>query len=392
MSRSVLKAELGLEILGLNEDTGVSILKGSALPGNDSGLQDASSIGSMYLRDTGEIYQKIANAGAEADWERYAKLSDVQALDWKKKVKVLTADAAPIEGAVKDATTFSDNDAPSLSGSDFSVGDRIIFGNGGTPKIGEVSGISSDDLTITYIGVEALATNHTFVVDKYLPDSANQENQAIIHYDGSATLIKLADVDWALATGINLSGSYVPSAGNVVSGDTVEAAVAKLDGNLDNASSILGADVQSDSDMGAYSGGILTDNQDAKANIQELSDHIEAQPIPVPSSVSGITTVQTIAEVVVDDIRASKYLVSITLVSDESKMESFELLCGHDGTSSSDASNVDDTLYAKLKLGGGVVATVLVDLNGAGAAQTMRLRVSAPSAVNVKATRIDVAI
>ena len=46
----------------------VDILFGTALPGGDSGEQDASPIGSIYMRTAGSIYKKITDTNALADW------------------------------------------------------------------------------------------------------------------------------------------------------------------------------------------------------------------------------------------------------------------------------------------------------------------------------------
>ena len=48
------------------------------------------------------------------------------------------------------------------------------------------------------------------------------------------------------------------------------------------------------------------------------------------------------------------------------------------------------TKYAKLKLGAHFDHSLLVDVNGTGAAQEMRLRASAPAAITINATRIEV--
>ncbi len=71
MARVGFSVEKLLEILDENGISGVQILKGSGAPGGDTGEQDASPIGSIYLESTGQVHVKIANAGAAADWFSY---------------------------------------------------------------------------------------------------------------------------------------------------------------------------------------------------------------------------------------------------------------------------------------------------------------------------------
>ena len=63
----------------------------------------------------------------------------------------------------------------------------------------------------------------------------------------------------------------------------------------------------------------------------------------------------------------------------------------HDGIiapgTPADAANIDDALYAKLKIGATFNQVVLIDINGVGASQTMRLRVSASAAITASARR-----
>ena len=60
----------GLRIYDPNLDTSVDVIKGNGVPGGDTGVQDDASIGSLFLRDSGELYKKRANGGAPSDWDR----------------------------------------------------------------------------------------------------------------------------------------------------------------------------------------------------------------------------------------------------------------------------------------------------------------------------------
>ena len=79
--------------------------------------------------------------------------------------------------------------------------------------------------------------NDTFVVYNDLLDSGDEhENSAMYHIEPGTpkTAIKIGDIDWDQATGINISQAYVAGAGGetVVGGDSVQQAVQKLDGNI----------------------------------------------------------------------------------------------------------------------------------------------------------------
>jgi hypothetical protein len=135
----------------------------------------------------------------------------------------------------------------------------------------------------------ALSANDTFIANNYLPDSPGaQEGKAIVNYNGSV-MLKLADIDFAIATGINLSGSYAAAAGNVLPGDTLEAAVAKLDGVNDAQDTLLGT-AQGALDLGTFTGAIISDNNSVKGALQELETSLESTNVDVADliTLSGV--------------------------------------------------------------------------------------------------------
>lgn len=387
MSRDLFRAEIGVAITDENSDAESHILRGTAVPGGDSGLQDAAPIGSQYLKDDGCLYMKTANAGATADWKKYATLDDVNSLQWRDKVKAVTATAAPSEGGTVDVTAFTDDDGTTLTAGDFADGDYIVFGFGGTEVIGQISGaLVGNNATITYVGVDPLSASDTFVTQYYLPDPDGQEGYAIAHYDGTDVL-KLADFDWALATGINLTGSYTPVGGDVTAGDSVEVAIAKLDDNLDDLTAAVGV-AQGDQDMGTYTGSIINDNESAKQNLQQLETYLEGLAVPVSATQAAVTTLVTLDSVVVDNVREVKWMAHGVLDSDNSRVRAVEIHAIHNGTASADASAVDDTTYAKLKEGANFGAKFHVNLIGTGGSQVMALQVEASAAATFKSLRL----
>ena len=105
---------------------------------------------------------------------------------------------------------------------------------------------------------------------------------------------------------------------------------------------------------------------------------------------TNVTTEVSLDEINCKDMYAVKWLVHVSLNSDPAKMQAFEMFAAHDGSGSADATDVDDTIYAKIKIGAAFNFVAAVDLNGAGSSQVMRLRVSASAAVTVRAQRIGV--
>jgi len=286
MSRQLFAVEKGVRLYGENSlALSVDILFGSAAP-DGLGDQSAASIGSLYLRTNGELYQKIANAGNSADWQLNGATSAVVG-NWRpERVRVVTNDTVSAGTRNLSTTPFADDDSPLLTAADFAVNDYVIGDADGTPALFRVSAVSAPNITLVAAS-SPLVAEDTFVAVSYLPDSPGaQENRAIVNYNGSV-IVKLADIDWAIATGINLSGTYAAASGNVAAGDTVEQAIAKLDGVNDNQDSLLGM-AQGSTNLGTFTGTIIPDNQTVKQALQSLESEIENGG---HSSLTGVTTI-----------------------------------------------------------------------------------------------------
>lgn len=370
--------------VSLSSDQGASFYIGEGAPSADA------DIGSTY-RDltSGHIYQKNASGAGADKWIRQANTNDLLAIKFRsEKVVAATGDVAPASGSSIDlvANPFGDDEAPLLVAADFVVGNHIIFGVGGTPKLMRVSAVNAPEITVVDAD-DALEAQDKFVVQNFLPDSpGDQEVQALVEYTGS-DIIKIGDVNWNFADGIGMATTYAAASGNVTSADTVNSAIQKIDGNVDALEAAVGV-AQGATDMGAYTGNILTDGQSAKENIQELSDAIES--VVKKSEQLGVTAEVTLDEILVDDFESAKWFVTCSLVSDRSNKRSYELFAMHNGHVGADASAVDGAPYNKLKLGAEFTHSISVDVSGIGAAQVMRLRVSASAAVDFKATRLSV--
>jgi hypothetical protein len=93
---------------------------------------------------------------------------------------------------------------------------------------------------------QQVAAGDTFIVKNDLLDETDgAEGSAIYHIEeGTPKLaIKIGDLDWDQATGINISATYTrgPGSETVVTGDSVEAAIQKLDGNIEDNSTASAA-------------------------------------------------------------------------------------------------------------------------------------------------------
>lgn len=387
MSRTGFEVEKFLSMVSENGDSGVKMLFGSAIPGSAADENSAEQ-GSVYQRTNGEFYQKILAGSGTDKWIRLVTTQDLALFSWRDiTVRAATGDADP--GATHDigTTPFTDDEGTQLVGADFAIGEYILYGVGGTPKLKEITNIATNVLTLADAD-PALANNDMLIVRNYLPDSGDdQEKQAMVLYNGSS-IVKMADFNWELATGINISSGYSPASGNVTSADTVESAIEKLDGNVDALTSTVGVS-QGDTNMGTYTGTTITDNQSAKQNIQDLETALEA--IDVNLSTAAITTEQILDSINVDLYKGAFWELVVSLDSDPSRVRMMTISAVHDGViapgTPADAANVDDNAYGKLKIGATFDYNLSVDLNGTGAAQVMRLKASAAAAITVVSKR-----
>lgn len=248
-----------------------------------------------------------------------------------------------------------------------------------------------------------------------------------------------APADWqnVLSSGV-LSGGYAPVNGDPTAGDTFEQAIAKLDGNTRDIQSALGipqGDVdfgtftgtllsdnqtakqlfqiletavqeidvnvndlvtltgvpENSTDLGTFTGSVISDNNTIKGALQELETFAESISGGTAITVSGITTLQDIDTVLVDDVHAVEWEVVVWEEATPTNKQFFKITALHDGTASADAVNVDDTKHTRLRHGGNFNNVFVVDLNGTGVTQTMRLRASSSTAgIALEARRTSV--
>lgn len=392
MSRDLFNLEKGIGIFTENSDAGVYILTGTGTPGGDSGIQDAAPIGTLFLRQSlGIAYIKESTSNNTfADWK---SLTDVQLdeLRWRnEKIIVATSDAISDPGDI-DPDAWADNDG--FDANDLATNGFLFIGDlNGTPTIYEITDDSDPNALVAVAIPQVIAENDTFIVQNYLPDPAGQEDQAIIHFPTTTSFVKIGDVNWNFADGINMAAGYAAVNGTVSSDDSVNSAIEKLDGNQ---LGILTANGLSagDTDMGVYTGNIITDNSVQTVVNQELESAIEAANFNASVAVPAATATD-IGAVLVDDFNYIEYEVFIYESGDQDKREGFKFTLMHDGTTSADATDADFTVHTKLSFSGNKVAGLSVDfsLSGTGVAQTIAMELTTTNACVAKVRRTAVVL
>lgn len=285
MARDVMDTELGYAISALNGDRQVYLISGTNAPDGTSGKQQEAPIGSLYIRSgSGELYQKIANAGAPADYQLNSA-TGVSLGNWRPE-RVDAHTGQVLVAGITDPTGWSDNDG-GFDGTGATVGHYILDGNCALWEITAVGGASSITLAAA---ATPPAADDMFAVKHNLPDPIGQENQAIIVYDGTSC-IKVADVDFANASGITVDAGYTPGSGDPVGGESVLVSLQKLDGNNDAQDSVLGT-AQGDTNLGTFTGDIISDNGSVKSGMQEL----ETELVDTRDNVDDLITLSGVAE------------------------------------------------------------------------------------------------
>lgn len=388
MSRALHQVEKGIRLLKENTDAGagnsIDYIFGAGAPIGTTGETDDAQIGSIYSNTTnGAIFKKIANTSSASDWSELGNVN-FSNLRWRNEtVRASTNDT--LSAGALDPTTLTDNEQ-GLDDTAFSVGDFILGNVDGAPQIFEVTALpGSPNITLSGISgnTQPITDNDTFVVQNHLPDSpAAQEGQAILHFpSASGAAVKIGDVNWDIATGINISGGYTPGSGNVTSSDSVESAIQKVDGVNDAQDTALGLS-QGDTNFGAFSTAaslLLAASQSAKQLFQRIGDLI-AQLRGV--TVSGITTITDVDTVPVASVKSVKWLIEAFLEATPANRKAFEVFALNDGV-----ADADDTNYARLRVGSNFNVSITVDVSGG----NMRLRAATTgTAITVTARRIEV--
>ena len=165
-------------------------------------------------------------------------------------------------------------------------------------------------------------------------------------------------------------------------------------GNVANLITLSGV-AADETDLGEFSGTIIPDDSDIKESLQALEtavDALDSEVVQTSANAIGADAV-VLDEVKVDDYLSCEWLLTLQLDADVSKRVTMKVIAQHDGKAAADAVNVDDAVYAKLKLGVAFTHVVAVALAGSTTTQTMQLKITGAASAGVisaRATRIGV--
>lgn len=440
MSREFYGLEKGIDIYAENGDLEIRIITGTAAP-IGTGEQSVAPIGSLYIRSgTGEFYQKEANAGAPGDWVLNGSASAVVGKWRSETVSIVTDDTQGAGTRDIVASPFSDDDGSVLLPADYIVGEYIISDADGSPALLEITakgGTGDKDVTFAAAGT-ALVAEDTFVAKFYLPDADGGENRAIVNYNGS-TVVKLGDIDWDFATGINLSSGYTAGNGSLSSADSVESGMEKLDGNqqdIQTASGIaqgavdygtftgvtipdasdnkealqaletaheslssavteidgnvddlitLSGVAENATDLGTFTGTVIPDSSNNKEALQALETQVEAnkQQGAGPADIAQ-NTPTVVDTVLVDDCQSVEWEVTAHDQGDPTNVQILKIEALHNGHAGADASLVKDNVFAKMKLGSNFNLQASAVISGSGIAQTIGLELETSDADGIR--------
>ncbi len=352
---------------------GVYTLSGNGLPGASGGQADTAPLGSLYTdRDTSRLYRKKAAGTGTDKWVYIPDQDDVDtariSMPWQDPADLLDdtpyADLAAAETAVNSGT---------IDGEAVADGTRILFtaisGDGGTVRV--VQGTVGVDATL----VED--ENAADVGDAILIKSGTSEGMEMVYRADGWQPTNLRNrtevVNHRGYTGKPAGGAILPqytSVTQIASNDDLTAAIGKLD-------AVSGADPAS---------GVHFDPTDPLNTKLAKHDGLLALIAQVFEE-NDVTTTRTIDSLTADSVGNVVYHVIVTQTADPSIMWSGRISAVHDGHAGADASKVLTSVSDVNKTGPMPGLDVDIDLDGTGAAQVLRLRVSSNNAVHVKAVR-----
>ena len=256
---------------------------------------DSEVTNTNYVSTSSSIFKNLSDLDGQVKANADAIAGMGGALQWRYACVCITDDgdlrSASDGVTLSTLLPFSDDEGTALVIGDFSAGNWLlsrhtsgtdklwkVYDDGGTLKLSDGTGTTAPSTE----EFDALGTGDAFIVLNDLVDSpADQENESLWVYNGT-DLTKVGDIDWGVATGINLSGTYTAAASGsstaVAASDSLETAIGKLDGAQKDILTTLGVS-QGDTNLGAIGGGagadeILTDTETVKSALIKLGDEI----------------------------------------------------------------------------------------------------------------------
>jgi len=356
MAQNKFDVEVGFQI-----DSGVTWTRGTGDPTADE------PVGSLYTDDaTNAAWLKASAGSGTANWRKQASEEFVNGVVdgrvWRDPARVKEdtnfANLAAAEAQLNGAGTFdgvSVVDTDRILFTDIVGENKNVFIVNGTPGAGatlvEDTNLASDgDALWVQEGSTHADTSWAFNGTAWVQTNAGDQTE-------------LAFIRTFIGKAAAGSETPIYSSNNFVTDATsLETAIGDLD-----------AEAQ-------------LNRTDTDANTAKLAD---ARTVSVSNNVTGIVTLDSVN---VDAVASVKWFVYAqgNLVGDAPKKRVVEMHVTHDGHlvgGGADAANTDENVTSKLKLGASLGITYTIDLNGVGASQVMRLRVTASTASDFKAIR-----
>ena len=234
-----------------------------------------------YAQDatTNEFYLKTAGVWAKTGLS--ARVDNIESgIRWIPGARAFTAITGLTVGAL--GATGSPAAVTDRGSLVFVSGDRLITADGLVFVFGGASWSA-----VTAPNNTPYKNGDTAFVQTFFPDASNANGVALVQWSSVNVVGKIADFDFELANTINVSAGYTPGSGNPAPSESVEAILQKIDGNVDAVNASLGT-AQGASNLGAFTGGTVTDNTTVKGAIQEIVTKSRFEVSPASSSVAGV--------------------------------------------------------------------------------------------------------
>jgi len=250
------------------------------------------------------------------------------------------------------------------------------------------AGAAADwDLIPVVLSSGYLATNGTVAIG----DTFEEAIEFIVgNQDDIQTASGLSQgaVDYSTFTGVTIPDNSTSKAAL----QALETALEEIDQNVNDLITLSGVS-ENATDLGTFTGATIPDTSTVKAALQSLESALENIEGGFAVLVSGITTLQDIDTLLVDDVHSAEWEIVAWEAATPGNKIFQKITSLHNGTASADATVVDDVVHTKLKVGANFNLVMAVDLNGAAGAQTMRLRASSSTAgVSMEVRRTGVLI
>lgn len=338
MAVDIYRAYNGLGIFGKS-----SILSDNGAPGGDSSFQDASTLGSLFLRmDVPTLYIKTASANSTTDW-----------------TKLTTGSSGTVitPANVADTTHYATVAAATTAYDSANIIDGVSITNGMRVLLTDLGTGAETAYTITgTTGSWTLTEDITFAPaagDEIYITSGTNFGGDIFTYDGTT---------W-----------------NLQSGSTILNELAYI-------RSFVGKSAVGNVMPTFSSNNFVTNGTSLETSIGAIDAGL--QPFGQSPASNNITTTTTVDSVNCRAYDCILWIVKAVNHVAPSNKQTVQIFAVHDGTSTVDAANVDYNLSSVLTVGtppSGLGYSVV--LNGTGSSQTMNLQIVSTTAVDVKVVR-----